>query len=73
MTRGWSAIRRLGGATRYIVQAGDTLMRIARCHGYGMRWREIYEHPLNHDFREARQNPNRIFVGDVLYIPVDER
>lgn len=52
----------------YVVQSGDTLVRIAERFGYG-DWRDIYHAPENAAFREARPNPDKIFPGDRLILP----
>ena len=51
----------------YTVKANDTLTKIAQKElGDGSRWREIFL--LN---RAIIQDPDRIFVGQVLALPVD--
>lgn len=55
-------------STEYIVKSGDTLVKIAKNHGFA-DWREIYNHPDNRAFKAKRPNPDRIFPGDVLMIP----
>lgn len=54
--------------TRYSVQPGDTLSKIAIRHGLPS-WRMIYDSPDNADFRRVRPNPNLIYPGDVLILP----
>ena len=54
--------------TRYTVQPGDTLSRIAARHGLPS-WRMVYNSPDNADFRRRRPNPNLIQPGDVLILP----
>lgn len=51
----------------YTVVKGDTLWAIAR--RYGVTWRELYEHGNNATFREKRPDPDRIYPGDVLWVP----
>lgn len=52
----------------YTVQKGDSLSKIAKRElGSANRWREIFE--LNKD---AIQDPNRIFPGQVLKLPKEE-
>src|SRR5262245_57191408 len=53
----------------YVVQGGDFLVKIAKKFGIPS-WQEIYQHPENAAFRAKRPNPDRIFPGDVLRIPV---
>ena len=51
--------------TTYVVVAGDSLWKIAQQHyGTGTRWDEIYQ--AN---RDTIQDPNAIWVGQVLVIP----
>ena len=47
----------------YTVQAGDTLSKIANAHG--LDWKDIWN--ANTD---TVQDPNLIFVGDQLKLPV---
>jgi nucleoid-associated protein YgaU len=50
----------------YVVKKGDSLWKIAKNElGSGVKWTVIYE--LNKD---TIQNPNRIYVGQVLALPV---
>ena len=51
----------------YTVQKGDTLSLIGR--DRGVDWKTIYNHPNNAAFRAKRPNPNRIDVGDQIFIP----
>jgi Ca-activated chloride channel family protein len=53
---------------KYTVKPGDCLASIARQHGIG-DWRRIYDHPENKEFRDKRPDPNRIYPGDVVWIP----
>ena len=51
--------------TTYVVVAGDSLWKIAQqYYGTGTRWDEIYQ--AN---RDTIQDPNAIWVGQVLVIP----
>ena len=51
--------------TTYVVVAGDSLWKIAQqYYGTGTRWDEIYQ-----DNRDTIQDPNAIWVGQVLVIP----
>lgn len=55
----------------YTVQPGDNLSSIAA--RYGLRsWQDIYFHPDNAPFRVRRPNPNLIYVGDTLALPIDD-
>ncbi|MCC9604140.1 LysM peptidoglycan-binding domain-containing protein [Stieleria sp. JC731] len=51
----------------YTVQKGDTLSLIGRDHG--VDWKKIYQHANNAAFRTKRPDPNRISVGDQIFIP----
>jgi hypothetical protein len=53
----------------YTVISGDTLSGIARKQGI-KDWRDIYNHPDNAGFRRKRPNPDLIFPGDVVMIPI---
>jgi len=53
----------------YIVKGGDTLSRLSeRFYNSGDKWERIYE--AN---RETVKNPNYIYIGQKLIIPMDER
>ena len=54
--------------TPYVVQAGDSLSRIASKFGIP-DWKTIYYDASNTGFRHARPNPNQIFPGDKINIP----
>lgn len=54
--------------SRYTVQRGDTLSKIAARHGLPS-WRMVYDSPDNAEFRRKRPNPNLIQPGDVLILP----
>ena len=54
---------------QYTVQPGDTLSGIAKKHGLAS-WRDIYDLSENTGFRRKRPNPDRIFPGDIVTIPV---
>jgi Ca-activated chloride channel family protein len=53
---------------KYTVKPGDWLASIARQYGIG-DWKKIYDYPKNKEFRDKRPNPNRIYPGDVVWIP----
>lgn len=56
----------VGGETTYTVVKGDTLSHIAREHyGKASKWQAIFE--AN---RDQLDNPDKIFPGQVLKIPV---
>lgn len=52
----------------HTVGAGENLTVIAR--QFGMSWRELYELPSNADLRVLRPNPNAIWPGDRIQVPV---
>jgi hypothetical protein len=52
----------------YVVKQGDHLAAIANQNGFG-DYRTIWDHPLNADLKELRQNPNVLFPGDQVQIP----
>src|SRR4030095_6093530 len=56
-------------AIPYTVKPGDNLSAIARRFNI-QTWQEIYNLAENADFRRRRPNPNLIFPGDVIMIPV---
>ncbi|RMF73199.1 MAG: LysM peptidoglycan-binding domain-containing protein [Planctomycetota bacterium] len=63
------SVKAPGGALTYVVEEGDTLIRIARnVLKDGDRWREIYE--LN---RDQLDSPDRIRVGMVLKLPSTQK
>jgi hypothetical protein len=53
----------------YTVVKGDFLSAIAKKFGI-KTWQEIYHHPDNAGFRAKRRNPDLIYPGDVVRIPV---
>lgn len=55
-------------AGTYVVQQGDTLLRIAKAHGLSNA-AEIYDHPENDAFRTLRPNPDLIYPGDEIVLP----
>ena len=55
-------------ATTHIVRQGECLSSIAHKHGFS-KWRTIYNHPKNADFKKQRPNPNLIYPGDEIFIP----
>lgn len=53
----------------YTVKPGDTLSAIAQ--RYGIRsWQDLYHDPANASFRAKRMNPDLIFPGDQICIPL---
>ena len=56
---------------QYTIKAGDTLDSIAG--DYGMSWRQLYYHRENAGFRAKRTDPNKIYPGDVLWVPEEKK
>ncbi|OYP29458.1 papain-like cysteine protease family protein [Rhodopirellula sp. MGV] len=54
-------------AGMYTIQKGDSLSLIGRDHG--VDWRKIYNDPNNAAFRRKFPDPNRIAVGEQIFIP----
>ncbi len=54
----------------YTVKPGDTLYAIAR--RFEMKWRELYSHPNNTRFRANHPDPDKIYPGDVLWVPDED-
>jgi len=60
-----------GQMADYVIKQGDTLSEIAE--KYNMTSRQLYEHSNNEAFRVKRPDPNRIYPGDVLWVPDKEQ
>ena len=56
---------------QYTVKQGDCLSSIAHRFGF-CDWHVLWDHPSNAAFKAKRKNPNIIYPGDVLFIPVKE-
>jgi len=54
----------------YIIKKGDTLSGLAKKYNLS-GWEKIYNHPKNSEFREKRPDPNKIYPGDIVYIPAN--
>ncbi len=39
---------------------------------YGMSWRTIWNHPQNAELKASRKDPNVLYPGDILFIPMRE-
>lgn len=57
----------MAGVSRYEVQSGDWLAKIAQ--EYGSTVSLIWNHPLNAEHRARRGSPDVLYPGDILYIP----
>jgi len=51
-----------------VIREGDSLYRLAERYGLAS-WRDIYFAEENSLFRRMRPDPNRIFPGDIVYVP----
>ncbi|MEJ2422856.1 MAG: LysM peptidoglycan-binding domain-containing protein, partial [Candidatus Thiodiazotropha sp.] len=56
------------GGGRYTVKSGDNLSKIAKLNA--TTWQQIYNDPSNAAFRAKRPDPNKIYPGDVINIPI---
>lgn len=56
----------------HVVKQGECLSLIAEAYGLA-NWRVIYDAPENEAFRQKRPDPNLIYPGDELYIPLPEQ
>jgi biopolymer transport protein ExbB len=64
-----------GMARRHVVRRGESLRSIAERYGLA-DWQCIYDADINPDLVETRPDPDRIWVGDEIYVPyacVDEK
>lgn len=53
----------------HTVKQGECLSRIAAAYGFS-DWRRVYEAPENAALRQKRPNPNVLFPGDQVVIPL---
>ena len=58
----------MGGMKRYVVKRGDCLSLIA--HRHGMTWPKLWDLPENAPLREKNRDPNVLYPGDIVWIPV---
>lgn len=57
-------------ASPHKVQRGDHICDIAQKVWKATNWRTVWESPTNKDLRDARQNPNLLYDGDVVHAPL---
>lgn len=58
----------MDGGFYYQVRAGEWVSKIAATHGF--RWQDVWNDPHNGDLRSLRKDPNVVYPGDLLYIPM---
>lgn len=61
-------VRALKGGLTHTVVAGDNLGEIAKLYGVA-DWKTFYDHIKNEDLRRRRPDPNKIKVGDKIWVP----
>jgi LysM domain-containing protein len=54
----------------HLVKQGDCLLSIAERHG--VPWKSIWEHEENSELKSLRKDPNVLFPGDVVKIPLKD-
>lgn len=57
------------GGVLHEIQSGEYLSLIALNYGVDS-WETIYYHPSNAEFRAQRPNPDLVYPGDVVYVPL---
>jgi len=57
--------------SEHIVAQGEYLSKLARKYGFA-DLRTIWDHPNNAELKRKRHNPNVLFPGDKLFIPLRE-
>ena len=55
----------------HTVKQGEYLSKIAKEYGFA-DYKAIWNHPENAEFKKKRKNPNILYVGDKLFVPVKE-
>ena len=56
---------------RYTVKQGDCIESIAA--EFGVAWEKLWNHPENTDLRDARQDPNVLMPGDIVFVEKEMR
>jgi LysM repeat protein len=55
----------------HTVKQGEYLSKIAKQYGFA-DYKVIWNHPKNAEFKKKRKNPNILYAGDELFVPVKE-
>ena len=55
----------------HLVAQGEYLSKIAKEYGFS-DYKTIWNHPENAEYRKKRKNPNILYPGDRLFVPVKE-
>jgi Putative peptidoglycan binding domain/LysM domain len=55
----------------HTVKQGEYLSKIAKQYGFA-DYKAIWNHPENAEFKKKRKNPNILYAGDKLFVPVKE-
>jgi hypothetical protein len=55
----------------HTVKQGEYLSKIAKQYGFA-DYKAIWNHPENAEFKKKRKNPNILYAGDELFVPVKE-
>lgn len=54
----------------YTVKQGDCISSIAQ--RYGLFWEKVWNHSKNAKLKEKREDPNVLYLGDVVFVPDKE-
>lgn len=58
-----------GDGFEYTIRRGDALWSIARRYRVDGGWRAIWNHDRNEELRNLRTNPDRLYPGDIVFLP----